>query len=150
MRNLPVPGNDTKKLTFVLPGALRLWSDYLNSANFVEQVYGEQQAVLSGYQLLTLYVMADFAEHHAAPAATYWGKSDFGDCSAPPWTLVWRKESGYSAVSSQAFKAGDRILLEQPTTWTEAWHPFTEYDKQRIESEVSQLSPGKLLRVLSK
>lgn len=86
--------------------------------------------------------MSELVQQQSGEVTTYWSKSDFGGNAQPPWTLTWRKECGYGAISARAFKAGERILLERPTTWTAAWHPFTEEDKQRIGREIAQLSPG--------
>eukprot|EP01032_Pedospumella_encystans_P012452 gene12452-14406_t len=70
---------------------------------------------------------------------TYWGRSVYE--GPPPWRLNWDTGGGYFAISAKSFSAGDRILLEHPTTWTQAWHPFSESDMVAIEIGVEALSP---------
>lgn len=73
---------------------------------------------------------------------TYWGKSCFGENSTPPWELKWVPNRGYIAISTRSFNAGDLICYEYPTTWTKAWHPFTQSEKDKIEEEIQMLSIG--------
>ena len=64
------------------------------------------------------------------------------DGQEPPWTLRWCDESGFSAISSKELKLGDLIVQEYPTTWTPAWHPFTQADIIRIEEDIELLPTG--------
>jgi hypothetical protein len=85
--------------------------------------------------------MAEFSGRDVAPVVTYWGSCKLVN-KVEPWTLSWSESGGYSAVSAVDFHAGNLIVKERPTTWTRAWHPFTEEDKIRIEDEVGQLNEG--------
>ncbi len=76
----------------------------------------------------------------ASSVDTYWGRSVYE--GNPPWKLNWNTGGGYFAIGAKPFSAGDRILLEHPTTWTQAWHPFSESDMVSIENGVDTLSPG--------
>ena len=75
---------------------------------------------------------------------TYWGGCSFGDSSVRPWRLEWKESSGYIAISTRAFQAGDLICAETPTTSTKSWHPFTEAEKNSIEDEVQLLPKGRI------
>jgi hypothetical protein len=82
-----------------------------------------------------------FMEFENASSTTFWGNSRFGDSSAP-WQISWRQNRGFIAIASKSFKAGDLICAEYPTTWTKAWHPFSQEDRDRIEGEIQLLNEG--------
>jgi hypothetical protein len=76
---------------------------------------------------------------------TYWGKTRFGDHSAPPWKLEYREGQGYFAIATRDFKAGDMICIETPTTWCEGWHPFDDNQISDIRMRVDSLDEGPIL-----
>ena len=72
----------------------------------------------------------------------YWGRCSCANTGDYPWKLSWCEKGGYIAISTKAFKAGDLICAEVPATYTNAWHPFAEAEKNTIEEEIKQLSEG--------
>ena len=74
---------------------------------------------------------------------TFWGSCDLPIALGEPWHLKSSKEAGCFAISNREFKRGDLILTERPTTWTKAWHPFSDKEKEQIEKDVDCLPPSK-------
>ena len=65
-----------------------------------------------------------------------------------PWKLQYYHDKGYIAISTSSFKLGDMICSEFPITYTKAWHPFTEQEKETIEKEIQLLSKGTACHIL--
>ena len=63
----------------------------------------------------------------------------------PPWILQYYQDKGYMAISRKDFKLGDVICNEFPITYTKAWHPFNDKEKETIEQEIQSLLKGKLI-----
>lgn len=91
--------------------------------------------------MMTNVITTDASVSHGN--RTYWGKTHF-EGSCPPWKLEYMEGKGYYAVATRAFKAGDLICIETPTTWCPGWHPFNELQIEEIKRRVEALNEGNL------